>query len=247
MKTTLLMNVRGRKDLTRNCLLSLGRTIGEKPDVDLIIVDGSHDDESPLEQIEIDRWIEQADCILGKVLLILEPGCTMSSGLNTGFAKAAEAENGGLKDHFVIVVNNDVLFNEDGWLEMIEQRAREPGIVMLGSGAMSVFGHPFVTGATWGVNLWDAFSVSPDGNIMETSLQYAYSDVALSIRMAKVGVVTHIPGLEWGENPKTTHLVSQTVYSREGYETVMDYRRKEAKIFIDKYGRRDGKAVYEDI
>lgn len=247
MKITLLMNVRGRKDLTRNCLLSLGRTIGQRPDVDLIIVDGSLDDESPLEQTEVDRWLEQADCLLGLFRLLSEPGCTMSSGLNIGFAKAAEVEYGGLKDHWVIVINNDVIFNESGWLEMIEQRAKEPGIVMLGSGAMSVFGHPFVTGATWGVNLWDAFSVSPDRNIMEPSLQYAYSDVALSIRLSRVGVVTHIPGLEWGEHPKTTHLVSQTVYSREGYETVMEYRRKEAKIFIDKYGRRDGKTPYEDI
>jgi len=238
-----VMTVKGRLDLTRQCLVGLAKTAKQVIDK-VVIVDAAMFPSSDFVDAAYARlWYG------GDVIVITSTGCNIPEGWNTGISYARDFVKVGAGDEKLIwLLNNDVEFIASGWLEKMEQRLREPGTGMVGTGAMSVFGLPFVTGGVWGFRLKVADEVSETSEVLDNRLHFCCQDVDLSVRIAKAGyVVTHVPGIEWGEAPMLVHMISQTMLADHTEKQLYELREPERKILIDKHGRRDGRSGYDGV
>lgn len=242
----IVMTYKGRKDLTKQCLQGLVRTL-DRPAV-LSLVDAGEGAEVVTDK-ELQEWlgVKQEGAIfdgnLRGYFLSRWPSYRITESWNIGITSIEDE----LKRLWVSpeqvtiwVLNNDVVFNRPGWLSSLETRLDVPGTGLVGSSAMSVFGHPFVTGGIWGFNLAVGKSVAENGKILDERLNYCCQDVDISIRVAKAGyVITHVPDVELSSQPMITHLVSQTMYTLEPESTVLEKRKAEFDILIQKHGRRE--------
>jgi len=237
-----IMTVKGRKDLTWQCLETLKETlIGNEnftPYIYLILVDAG----DMLEEFGATTFLNfVAPHSFITAGYLSAKGCGISEGWNRGINALMKTYPSTPREEIdVWLLNNDVIFKKEGWLEALSNRLHVPGTGLVGSSAMSVFGHPFATGGIWGFNLATALSIAEDGKILDEKFNYSCQDVDLSIRMSKAGyVVTHVPGVELGDDPMMTHLVSQTVYSNESEQSVLEKRKPEFEYLIQKHGRKE--------
>jgi len=231
------MTVLGRQDLTDRCLKTAAETIGDEI-VKICLVDaGEGRDKTNVERLYAS--VANSGIVL---MYVHKPACGISDGWNTAMGKLS-----GWPDVNCWVLNNDVEFRKAGWLKLLEDRLRVPGTGMVGCYGMSVFGWPFVTGGIWGFRL-DAVPTE-GGKILDERFNYSLQEVDLSIRLAKMGyAVTHVPGLEHGDDPYLVHGISQTGLSLHGSEVQLrKLREPERRAFIDKWGRKDGKEGYEGV
>ena len=244
----IIMTVRGRKDLTAQCLRSMVATLdGEQ--VLLSLVDAGEGSEKILYSQELNVWLGGLN---GPVIetYFHEPGCGISTGWNIAIERANHYWHN--EEMNCWLLNNDVVFKKPGWLKLLAGRLAVPGTGMVGCYGMSVFGHPFVTGGIWGFRYFDASALvlaEGGGDILDEHFDKSLQDVDLSLRFAKAGyTVTHVPGLEHGEDPYMVHSVSSTGLTLHGSEAALrKLREPERRAFIDKWGRKDGKEGYEGV
>lgn len=228
-----VMTVKGRCDLTEQCLRSIGKTLGvlDLP-VGLVIVDAAKGVDA-LVTDEVASWLDRTDVVLFYEQWI---DCTLTQGWNRAieltrkFVTRPETVN-------VLLLQNDSIFLREGWLQALEAKMKEPGVGSIGTSAMSVFGHPFVTGAVQGFNLAAALSIAEDGKVIDEHFNHAFPDVDISIRFVRAGYWnTLVDDMEHGKNPSVQHFVSQTMYSEHGVDKVMAMRAEEEKYFLQKWG-----------
>lgn len=235
MYTYIAMTVKGKKDLTENCLRTLSRTLERDKIHALAIVDASSPADQ-IDQIELRGWLGNSTLLLDYKV---EEGCGIVYGWNRAIDNLiALTPNIDKEQVNLWILNNDVVFRKPGWLDRLNDRLSQPGTGVVGSTSMSVFGHNFSTGGIWGFNLAKAVEVAEDGKILDERLNYCCQDVDISIRLAKVGLPpTHVPGTEYVEDPYLEHAISKTVMDI-GYSRVMEIRAVEEQILIEKHGKR---------
>ncbi len=244
----IVMTVRGRKDLTEQCLRSMVATLGSEQ-VLLSLVDAGEGEDKIVPSRELNFWIGGLNGPMIETYFH-ESGCGISRGWNLALERV---------HHFWCedeincwLLNNDVVFKKTGWLKLLADRLAVPGTGMVGCYGMSVFGHAFVTGGIWGFRYSDAAALASveGGKILdEGRFNLSLQDVDLSLRFAKAGyTVTHVPGLEFGEDPYMVHAISSTGLKLHGSEAALrKLREPERRAFIDKWGRKDGKEGYEGV
>ena len=246
MLEILVWNIRGRKDLTDQCFKTMRPTV-DWSTIRVMILDASLPNEDPITTDDMLRWIPGGT----PWHLFKHPGFGLSQGWNTLVGYARDTLKGlGIDPHTANfwLVNNDLIFLKPGWLELLSNRLGQGNTGEIATGKMTVFGHNFVSGAVIGFNLGKILDLMPSGEIMDLDLNYAYGDVLMSMMIEKAGYELQVVfGIEWGNDPYIIHLISQTVYGREGQDKVMEYRREEGKKFIDRYGRKDGLPGYEGL
>lgn len=241
MKQVIAMTVKGKKDLTRECLKTMSATVGRDTEIELVIVDATPARDSCIMHSDLSQWL--TDNFLSDISYY--PGLGISASWNECF-DMLDAE----KPTMVWVVNNDVIFKRAGWLDLMIDRLADPSMAMVGAYSMSVFGHGFVTGGVWGFKLQDALSiVDANGNILDESMNSSMQDVDLSVRFEKAGRgITHVPGIEYGDEPYVVHAISQTQLAEHGtMNKLYEIRAQERRFFIDKHGRKDGLELYAGV
>lgn len=240
-----VMTVKGRRDLTETCFRTMGETlVGEKLPI-IVLIDAGRESEEKVWLEDIREWYDLSK--LEPVCIFRGEGFGISEAWNFGIQLVAKRIKPSDQD-LIWLLNNDVTFKRSGWLKALEDRLLIPGTGMVGTSAMSVFGLPFATGGIWGFRLPVALQVAEDGEILDERLNWSCQDVDLSLRIAKAGyTVTHVPGIEWGENPMMLHGISQTMLSDRSLHELYKMREPERRILIDKHGRRDGKTGYDGV
>lgn len=242
-KNAILMTVKNQKGLTDQCLQTMLYTAGSEIDY-VSFVDGSDDDQT----FSAESISALLFPTIQRKVMFAQKKCTISEGWNEALSLLINRltlefnpkDSGFRTDVNIWYLNNDVVFVKRDWLRTLADRLEVEGTGLVGSSAMSVFGHPFATGGIWGTTLKIALEVAEEGKVLDERLNFAYQDVDLSVRIAKAGyVVTHVPNVELGDDPMMKHLVSKTVYANEGESNVMNVRAKEAEIFVQKHGRRE--------
>lgn len=247
MINAIAMTVRGRKDLTKQCLNTLNNTLEEETVV-VSLVDAGEGEDRISRYGELDAWMDLLNGYRTVMLMEYVPGTSISQGWNLAMQILALYWNP--EETNCWLLNNDVVFKKPGWLKLLADRLAVPGTGMVGCYGMSVFGHPFVTGGIWGFRLCDALRLAENGKILdEEHFNLSLQDVDLSLRFVKAGfTVTHVSGIEFGEDPYLVHGISQTGLALHGSETALrKLREPERRAFIDKWGRKDGKEGYEGV
>lgn len=238
MQTFIAMTVKGRYDLTKNCLTTMGQTLREDQIDAISLVDATP--ASDTDQIDVDKMREWLGSGAETISYVNQP-CKIVEGWNLSIAELIKLfPNSRHEEVNVWIVNNDVWFRKLGWLDRLNARLNQPGTGIVGSYSMSVFGHTFSTGGIWGFNLANALKVAENGKILDERLNYCCQDVDISIRLANIGLPpTHVPDTEYGPDPYLEHGISKTVMQDLGHDRVMSIRSEEEKILIDKHGRKD--------
>ena len=228
-----VLTCKGRKDLTEQCLRSIGKTLGVlKEPVGMAIVDAAEGLDA-LRVDEIGAWLNRADVIVQYEQWV---NCTLTQGWNRAIELTANLVQVP-EDTNVLLLQNDSIFLREGWLQALEEKMKEPGVGSIGTSAMSVFGHPFVTGAVQGFNLAAALSIAENGKVIDEHFNHAFPDVDISIRFVRAGYWnTLVDDMEHGQHPSVQHFVSQTMYSEHGVDKVMAMRAEEEKYFLQKWG-----------
>jgi len=243
--TAIVMTVKGRQDLTEACLRSMVKTLDEV--ISFVLIDAGigkdrfsldllFDLLDPCENIPKGGWhYRNADC-------------NIPQGWNYGLNVVQEAGYDPDVTN-VWLLNNDVVFKKSGWLSQLDMKLEESGVGLVGTYGMSVFGWPFVTGGIWGFKLSDALRLREGLQVFDERFAHSLQDVDLCIRFANAGLtVTHVPRMEFGDDPYLVHAISQTELSLHGsMEDLYKLREPERRLFIDKWGRRDGKEGYEGV
>lgn len=237
-----IMTVKGRKDLTEECLRSMVRTL-DLP-IGFVLVDAGVGPEERFGLGVMEDVFQNKEYVYWYLHEFMV--CNIPEGWNYGLRLLDYHRAVSEPDRTnVWLLNNDVTFHRRGWLSMLANRLREGHTGMAGSTAASVFGLGFASGGIWGFR-WDAaMEVAEEGKVLDERLNYCCQDVDLSQRMRKAGwEFSHVPELEHREGPYLIHMESQTV-SATGNERLRELRAPERRILIDKHGREDGKSGYD--
>ena len=231
----LVMTVKERKDLSRDCLCTMRETLLSL--VPLYIVDASTN--NPLTQVEIKAWYGQ------EAEYLENASYGIVAGWNRGMDKVWEKH----PDADVWLVNNDVVFKRQGWLDRLSNRLNiSPDVGVIGDYCNILFGHKFASGGVWGFNLARARGLAENGKILDEQLNFCGQDVDICIRMMKAGFeVNFAEGMEYGPDPYILHLESATMRTSHQQAELYKLREPERKRIIDKHGRKDYKEGYEGV
>ncbi len=233
-----VLTCKGRRDLTEQCLRSLGATVGKLVMPVMFVVVDAADGSEALTYADIVSWlgVEWVERNEVYVYYIQWVDCTLTQGWN----RAIDFVNDTARltdDVNVHLLQNDSVFLREGWLKGLEDVMSKPGVGSIGTSAMSVFGHPFVTGAVQSFKLAAALSIAENGKVIDEHFNHAFPDVDISIRFVKAGYWnTLVENMEHGQNPSVKHFVSQTMYSEHGVAKVMAMRAEEEEYFLSKWG-----------
>lgn len=242
----IVMTVKGRRDLTETCFRTMKETLLPDEDPHIVLIDAATEVEDKVWYDDLKSYYDTTG--LRPVYLFHKDGFGISKAWNEGIQLSEMAAIKPMGDDLVWLLNNDVAFKRSGWLTALSDRLLVPGTGMVGTYGMSVFGLPFVTGGIWGFRLSVALEVAEDGKVLDERLNWSCQDVDLSVRIAKAGyTVTHVPGIEWGENPMLVHGISQTMLSERPLHELYKMREPERRVLIDKHERRDGKIGYDGV
>jgi GT2 family glycosyltransferase len=242
-RNVVIMTVKGRKDLTERCVRSFAATTSEDERT-LLLADGSEYEDRVTHE-EWMTWFPRS------VLLPVPcPNTNISQGWNAGIQFWMRIKPDMTNDR-IWLLNNDVVFRKPGWLKLLSDRLDVPGTGMVGAYTMSVFGLPFATGGIWGFPFGVAMQVAEEGytkKVLDERFNLSCQDVDLSVRIANAGyTVTHVPDIEFGNDPYLLHGISQTVSQGHSPEELYKMREPERKLLIDKHGRRDGRIGYDGV
>lgn len=247
----LVLTCKGRKDLTEQCFRSMVATLPHWAEDDpnrnrpmFIIVDAGAGDQA-IDMYERIEWLDHGNVF---AVRYRNRPCTLTEGWNAAIDEAAlsakvsqEMGGNGPEKYNIHLLQNDSIFLKPGWLDAIAAKLIEqPNIGSVGTSGMSVFGHPFVTGAVQSFVLSNALAVAENGKVIDEVFNHAFPDVDLCIRFTRAGYYnTIVADMEHGPDPAVKHLVSQTMYSEHGVDRVMEMRAEEEKYFLAKWGKAE--------
>ena len=96
----------------------------------------------------------------------------------------------------ILLLNNDVVFQRKGWVGMLADAARRPGIGAAGSRVLSWNGQTFLEGSFLAFRKEAALAIAENGQIFDEQFTFTCEDVDFSRRILKSGLDLGVADIE---------------------------------------------------